>query len=212
MIFSLVRADQGEILIEFSEFDCSQNCFHGAWPSSAHRARNGSRTVKISLGPNEDPSHRRHFNELSEQDKRFVSALWQAMPELLSHMQNGRSYRERRGEEVLKTWKPVLKKMETRLSKSRYVNGKKLPPLLVARDPNTKSAGMMSMAMSALSATAPLPASFETVSQARDWQFKAQTRIKSVQLSEVVLASPPIALASSAKFQDLITDPVFHLK
>ena len=37
MIFSLVRADQGEILIEFSEFDCSQNCFHGAWPSSAHR-------------------------------------------------------------------------------------------------------------------------------------------------------------------------------
>ena len=212
MIFSLVRADQGEILIEFSEFDCSQNCFHGAWPSSAHRARNGSRTVKISLGPNEDPSHRRHFNELSEQDKRFVSALWQAMPELLSYMQNGRSYRERRGEEVLKSWKPVLKKMETRLSKSRYVNEKKFPPLLVARDPNTKSAGMMSMAMSALSATAPLPASFETVSQARDWQFKAQTRIKSGQLSEVVLASPPIALASSAKFQDLITDPVFHLK
>ena len=86
------------------------------------------------------------------------------------------------------------------------------PPLLVARDPNTKSAGMMSMAMSALSATAPLPASFETVSRARDWQFNAQTRIKDAPLSDVVLASPPIALASSAGFQDLITDPVFHLK
>lgn len=212
MIFSLVRADQGEILIEFSEFDCSQNCFHGDWPSSAHRGRNGSRTVKISLGPNKDPSHQRHFNQLSEHDKHLVSALWQAMPELLSQMQNGRSYRERRGEEVLKSWKPVLKKMETRLSKSRYVNGEKFPPLLVERDPNIKSARMMSMAMSALSARAPLPASFQTVSQAQDWQVKAQTRIIGTPLSEVVLASPPIALAKSAGYQDLIADPVFHLK
>ena len=68
------------------------------------------------------------------------------------------------------------------------------------------------MAMSALSARAPLPASFQTVSQAQDWQVKAQTRIKGTSLSEVVLASPPIALAKSAGYQDLITDPVFHLK
>lgn len=63
----------------------------------------------IYLDPNKDPSHRRHFNQLSEQDKRLISMLWQAMPELLSQMQNGRSYRGRCGEEVLRPWKPVLK-------------------------------------------------------------------------------------------------------
>lgn len=82
----------------------------------------------------------------------------------------------------------------------------------MARDPNIKLADIMLMAMSTLNAMAPLPAGFQTVSQAQDQQIKAKTRIKCAFLSKVVLASPPIVLANSAGFQDLIADPLFQLK
>lgn len=201
-----------EFLLEISEFNCSEKCLIDNWPNSAEKWKNKARNIKLSLGPNENWKHTQQFKQLSDKDKKFVSALWQSIPELIDKMKNGRAFSERDGEEILDSWEVPLNRMRKRLKKSKFTINREFPPLIIKKTPNKKLTSMMSMAMASVGNTKPLPNSKSSIQNFHQWQNALSSILTSSQIHEAILSNPPIINNNDNLANNLMTDPVFHLK
>ena len=164
------------------------------------------------MGPQESRQTRQQFEELSKQDKFFVSALWQALPDLLVAMQSGNNFNRRNGKEVTASWKNKLSQIDRRLRNSRYVIRYPVPDVIIAKDTRKKADGMMAMAMSAIKVTPPVPASHIMVETNTQWEQMLNEMFLEDDIAKAVLAMAPISVSLYDQPIDLITDPVYHLK
>lgn len=193
---------------------CSKSCLSGDWPKSTFRRDNGkTNALEFSVGPNEKSDQRRQFQQLSKEDKKFVSALWAAVPTLLNKMQEGRNFNNRNGKEVLLNSDEFLKEMYKNFKKSRYHKNYDFPPLLINTNPNKKSEGMMSMAMSSISFEAPIPASKNFNKTDQEWSRALISAVGSQNISAAVLATNSVAVQTEqVSTKELLHNPVFQLK
>ncbi|MBT6099679.1 MAG: DUF1800 family protein [Marinovum sp.] len=212
MRVNLIVENNSEIFLEINDLECSDNCIQGRWPKSAHDERSGQKFIRISLGPQESRQTRQQFEELSKQDKFFVSALWQALPDLLVAMQSGNNFNRRNGKEVTASWKNKLSQIDRRLRNSRYVIRYPVPGVIIAKDTRKKADGMMAMAMSAIKVTPPVPASHIMVETDTQWEQMLNEMFLEDDIAKAVLAMAPIFVSLRDQPMDLITDPVYHLK
>ena len=212
MRVNLIVEENNEIFLEINDLECSDTCLQGKWPKSAHKGHSGEKFIRISLGPREPRQTRQNFEQLSQEDKLFVSALWQAMPDLLVAMQAGRNFNRRNGTEVLASWSKKFDHMERRLRNSRYVIRYPVPKVRIAKDTRKKADGMMAMAMSAIKITPPVPASHIFVETNIDWEQMLGEMFLGDEIANAILALPPISVSKQASPTDFIADPVYHLK
>lgn len=208
----LVARRRGEILMEISEVNCATDCLLGGWPKSSDIWDDGSRAIKISLGPREEWLHKQQYLNLTEKDRQMVSALWMSVPDFVEQMQGGRSFKNRNGEEILSSWAPVFERLNNRLPKSRFASKTPLNPLLVGKDPSKRVEGMMAMAMSAVKAAAPWPTGKSPIETTAAWQSVTERMLGGYDIADYILALSPVVQINSAPPEMLITDPVFHLK
>ena len=206
------KRTNNEIFLEINDLECSDTCLQGKWPKSAHKGRLDQKFIRISLGPRETRQTRQNFEQLSQLDKLFVAALWQAMPDLLVAMQAGRNFDRRNGKEVLASWSKKFAHMERRLRNSRYVIRYPVPKVRIAKDTRKKADGMMAMAMSAIKITPPVPASHVFVETNIEWERMLSEMFLDDEIANAILAIPPISVSIKGSPTDFIADPVYHLK
>ena len=208
----LISRNNSEIFLKISEFDCSDSCLQNHWPKSAHTEPDGQKSIRISLGPNEARETRQQFEQLSQQDKLFVSALWQAIPDLLVAMQSGRNFKRRNGKEVLASWDRKFAVMDRRLRNSRYVNRYPVPKIVIAKDSRKKANGMMAMATSAMQVSPPIPSSHLILETKSEWEQTLGKLFPGDETRTAILAIQPISDPVRGQPLALLTDPVYHLK
>ena len=57
--------------------NCSDTCISGVWPKSTFTWEDGRvKVLEFSIGPKENSSQKKQFNELNKHDQKFISALW----------------------------------------------------------------------------------------------------------------------------------------
>ena len=212
MRINLIAEDNNEIFLEFNASDCSDSCLQGKWPAASHRDRSGNKIIQISLGPREPGQSRQQFEQLSPADKHFVSAIWQALPELLLEMQTGRNFKRRDGAVVLASWEDKFTQIQRRLRNSRYVIRYPVPEVVIAKDHSKKAGGMMSMAMSAIQYTPPVPAANFLAETQQHWERKMGETFSKADMAAAILAIAPISAVPSDQPITLMKDPVYHLK
>ena len=84
--------------------------------------------------------------------------------------------------------------------------------MTIKKPPNKKINNMMSMAMTSVSNSKPLPNSKNPIQNSNQWLNAISTVVTSVPIHEAILAIPPIFNKSNKITNNLMTDPVFHLK
>ena len=148
------------------------------------------------------------WNQLTNAQREFVSALWMSVPEMLAEAVNGRNWRERNAKNMLLSWQPIFDTIERTLPKSRYAKLAAKGGLRITE--REDGATMMAM-MSGLADTSPhLIAGIDR--QEAKWSFW-QDNLKSQSLSKTFLAAAPVTVAStSPNLMELMLDPIFNLK
>ncbi|MGB1154869.1 MAG: hypothetical protein ACPG4F_11895, partial [Paracoccaceae bacterium] len=204
--------NNSEIFLELNDLECSENCIQGPWPKSAHEGRSGQKFIRISLGPQESRQTRQQFEQLSTADKVFVSALWQALPDLLVAMQSGNNFNRRNGKEVMASWQKKLSQVDRRLRNSRYMVRYPVPKVIIAKDTRKKASGMMAMATAAMKITPPTPSSHLVIETKAQWERKLGELFPDNNKTNAILAMDPISVSFLDQPADFIKDPVYHLK
>ena len=212
MRVNFIVENNSEIFIEIRNLECADTCLQGSWPAAAQDGRAGQKFIRISLGPQESRNTRKQFEQLSQQDKLFVSALWQAMPDLLVAMQSGRNFNRKNGKDVLASWNNKFTPIGRRLRNSRYVLRYPTPKVVIAKDPRKKSNGMMAMAMSAMKVTPPITASHILVESSSQWNHLLEEMFIDDNVAHAILVMPPISVPPQDQPARFIIDPVYHLK
>ena len=144
------------LALKLSQRDCYPDCWNDRWPNASWTERKSSRKlVELPLNDRTQQDSERQYNQLSKQQKRFVSALWHALPTFMEEMQAGRKWRRRDGEAILTTWESMLKPFEARLKNSRYA--RLAPEQSVRVEPQSAdAASMMDMMAASMSTEAPI--------------------------------------------------------
>ena len=127
-------------------------------------------------------------------------------------MKDGRAFRENDGVEILSSWEVPLNRMLKRLKKSKFNSNYEFPTMTIKKSPNKKISNMMSMAMASVSNSKPLPSSNSPIQNSNQWIKAISTVATSTSIHEAILAIPPIINTSNNIANNLMTDPVFHLK
>ena len=104
--------------LNFQSRDCSDNCFEGNWPIRS-RKKNGEKSSAIFWGVEEKEWQRKYFDTLNNKDKRFVAALWKAMPQIIEKMQEGTAFKTQGAD--FQSWDNALKNFKKYIKKSRYI-------------------------------------------------------------------------------------------
>ena len=204
------RYDNGwRTLLQLEDRSCFPSCLGGPLPRSAYTNKNnGDRNVSfILLGP-EWRDEKSQWNQLTDAQRKFVSALWMSVPEMLAEAVKGRNWRERDAKNMLKSWLPIFDEIEKSLPKSRYAKLAAKGGLRVIE--REEGEAVMSM-MAALSNTSPQQIAGIDRQEASwpSWQDRLQPQ----SLSQTFLAAAPITFASTTQnLMELMLDPVFNLK
>ena len=144
------------LALKLSQRDCYPDCWNDRWPNASWTERKSThKLVELPLNDRTQHDSERQYSQLSQQQKRFVGALWHALPTFLEEMQAGRQWRRRDGETTLATWESMLKPFEARLKNSRYA--RLAPEQAVRVEPhNADAASMMSMMAASMNTEAPI--------------------------------------------------------
>jgi len=148
------------------------------------------------------------WNQLTNAQREFVSALWMSVPEMLTEAAKGRNWRERKAKNMLLSWQPMFDKIERTLPKSRYAKLAKKGGLKITE--HEGAVNMMSM-MSGLVDTSPHQIAGIDQQEAK-WSFW-QDNLQSQSLSKTFLAAAPVTVASTTpNLTEFMLDPIFNLK
>ena len=203
------RHDNGwRTLLELEDRSCFPSCLGGAMPPSAHIDNNGNTKVSFVLLGREWSEEKNQWNQLTNAQREFVSALWMSVPEMLTEAVNGRNWRERNAKNMLLSWQPIFDTIERTLPKSRYAKLAAKGGLRITEREGTVN--MMSM-MSGLADNSPHQIAGIDQQEAK-WSFW-QDNLQSQSLSKTFLAAAPVTIASTTpNLTELMLDPIFNLK
>ena len=178
-------------------------------PRSANtNEESGDRNVSFILQGPEWREEKAQWNQLTDAQREFVSALWMSVPEMLEEAVKGRNWRERDAKNMLQGWQPIFDTIEKILPKSRYAKLATKGGLNITERKDGNA--MMSM-MAGLANTSPQQIAGIDRQEAKSssWQDKLQAR----SLSKISLTPASGTLAPTAlDLMELMLDPVFNLK
>lgn len=203
------------IYLQLSSRRCYPDCLGGDMPRAAYRnEESGELALHLVLSGPEWDEERAQWNQLTSDQKRFVSALWMAVPDLLSAAQHGRNWRERDAAALFEDWRVFFEEIEELLPVSRYA---RLAPesRLEIRSESMAGNNMM-MGMMGLGEVEPMRIAGLEPAMARfdndRWKFS------DVPFSDFFLAGPPSTLLPAQQYVDLsvlssiLNEPVYNLK
>ena len=205
------RSDQGmRTLLQFEDRSCYPTCLDGPLPRAAYTNEDsGSRQINLVLSGPEWNDERAQWNQLTDAQREFVSAIWVAVPEILEQSKNGRNWRERNADTKLGGWEKVLEHIVRTLPKSRYA--RYAPDERLQIVPSAKGSGMMISMMSSLTNTSPgkIAGVFRDHAHWTEWEKLSGT----VPPAQLFLASAPVSLsATTSDLNALFLDPIYNLK
>ena len=204
------RKNEG-VTLELRASDCYPACLT-RWPSTAWGQESRSDYVNLDLRIvvplNGELRHNDHYTRLTPEDRKFVAALWAAMPEFLKRASKGRQARE--NPKRMQGWEDWADSLSGRLAKSKFVRTNANPPVFEGLG---KSAGGMMM-MSGGDQGLPFPAGQTPLS---GWdEYHLPEALSDTALADWLLATQPTQISIDDN-QDmditmLLSDPVFQLK
>ena len=203
------------IYLQLSSRRCYPDCLGGDMPRSAYNNdESGELALHLVLSGPEWDEERAQWNQLTADQKRFVSALWMAVPDLLSTAQQGRNWRERDAAALFEDWRVFFEEVEELLSGSRYAG--LAPENRLEIRSGLMSGNNMMMGMMGSGEVEPMRIAGLEPAVARfdndRWKFN------DVPVSELFLAGPPSALLPAQQYVDLrflssiLNEPVYNLK
>ena len=205
----IIRFEQHQrfgVVMQLSSDGCMPDCF-SRWPNSAWKdegsAKYGTLRQQILI-PLNGHADLNHFGGLASEDKKLVSALWSAFPQLMEKAGLGRRGRERASR--VKGWQEWGAQLAKRHAASRYVKMGFLDPVFEGLQ---STDGMMMMAGGA--DTDLQPAGRPALA---GWDmFQLPAELDTLPLYSWLLASAPVkADATTDDIAKLLDDPVFQLK
>lgn len=140
-----------ELVLSIRQRACQPDCWNDRWPNAAWTEHGTPyKQVELTLTSRSDRNAERQYSQLSQQQKRFVAALWHALPLFIEEMKNGRKWRQRDGAATLETWDPLLRHLPGRLPNSRHARFAPTPNLRIEPviNGNETMMGMMAASMS----------------------------------------------------------------
>jgi uncharacterized protein (DUF1800 family) len=205
------RSDQGiRTLLQFEDRSCYPTCLGGLLPRAAYTNDDpGSRHINLVLSGPEWNDEISQWNQLTDAQRAFVSAIWMAVPEILEHSKKGRNWRERIADAQLGGWEQVLEHIVHTLPKSRYARYAPDEGLQIV--PSATGGSMMMSMMSSLTNTSPdqIAGVFRDQAHWTKWEELTGT----VPPAQIFLASAPVSSsATTSDLDDLFLDPIFNLK
>lgn len=191
------------LALKLSQRDCYPDCWNDRWPNASWTERGTTRKlVELPLTARTQQDSERQYSQLSGQQKRFVSALWHALPTFIEEMQTGRQWRRRDGEATLATWESMLKPFEAKLKNSRYA--RLAPEQRMRVDPlNNSAASMMDMMAASMNTEAPIVLGL--LRDDLDWTGSEVDEA-------AIIASFAPSSGSTLNFADLIRQPAYQVK
>lgn len=205
------RSDQGmRTILQFEDRSCYPTCLGGPLPPAAYTNNDsGRRQINMVLSGPEWNEERAQWNQLTDAQRAFVSAIWMAVPEILEQSKQGRNWRERNAEAQLGGWEKVLENVVRTLPKSRYARYAPNERLQIV--PSTNGGGIMMSMMSSLTNTSPdqIAGVFRDQAHWTEWDKLSGT----VPPAQIFLASAPVSVsATTSDLNDLFLDPIYNLK
>lgn len=198
------------LALRLDQRDCEPACWNDRWPNASYRMTgSGFRNIEIPLTSRSDSSAERQFRQLTPQQKRFYSALWFAIPTLLTEMQSGRQFQRRDGRVILASWQPLLKPVSARLKNSRYARTQ--PDRDVIIEPaDSENASMMSMMMAAMNSAEPI-----VLGLLRDdlnWTDQPAAAVLDHPVESLLAGANMAGTSQGFSFADLVREPAFQVK
>jgi hypothetical protein len=179
-------------------------------PRSAYKHdESGELVLDFVLSGPEWDEERAQWNQLSDEQRRFVSALWMAVPELIAVSRQGRNWRDRNAEQLFGEWSDLFNEVKTLLPGSRYASLAPAEGVKILLD-ETAEPNMM-MAMMGRDGTQPIRIAGLDPTEAR-FDSPGWT-LSDARLSDLFLAAAPVQ--SDQETNDLaivLSDPVYNLK
>ena len=205
------RSDQGiRTLLQFEDRSCYPTCLGGPLPRAAYtNDDSGSRQINLVLSGPEWNDERAQWNQLTDAQRAFVSAIWMAVPEILEQSKKGRNWRERIADAQLGGWEQMLEHIVRTLPKSRYARYAPDEGLQIV--PSATGGGMMMSMMSSLTNTSPdlIAGVFRDQAHWTEWEELSGT----VPPAQIFLASAPVSSsATTSDLNVLFLDPIYNLK
>lgn len=194
------------VTLRLSSTDCVPDCLT-RWPRTAwidqERASYGETVYDISI-PLNGHSRDNHYGGLTADDKKFISAIWTAFPEIMDRAAQGRQ--ARRKPDTTKAWMEWADSLEKRLASSRHA---KLGLLPAKFEGLGKSEGMMMMSGGT---DADLhPAGYPPLAS---WNaFTLPELLQEKPVADWLLAALPVQVdVNTDDIALLLSDPVYQLK
>ena len=213
MIVQIIRRDHEagrRISLRLSSRRCFPDCIGGPMPRSAYKHdESGELVLDFVLSGPEWDEERAQWNQLSDEQRRFVSALWMAVPELIAVSRQGRNWRDRNAEQFCGAWSDLFHEVKTLLPGSRYASLAPAEGVKILLD-ETAEPNMM-MAMMGRDGTQPIRIAGLDPTEAR-FDSPGWT-LSDARLSDLFLAAAPVQ--SDQETKDLaivLSDPVYNLK
>jgi len=205
------RDNRGErIFMRMQESRCYPECIGGPLPRSAFRDNNSKeRSVNYLISGAIDHQESRHWYDLPKDKKQFVAELIMGIPQMVTELKKGRNWKDRNGINKFEGWKPIFKKIDLRLPKSKYAKFSNNMPIKIIKSKNTYT-GMTQM-MSDLKSVRPQLLHGKPSIDV-DWENYDYLKNK-ILPTDLFLAQAPISTALASKnLQEIFSDPVFNLK
>lgn len=205
------RSDQGiRTLLQFEDRSCYPTCLGGPLPRAAYtNDDSGSRHINMVLSGPEWNDERAQWNQLTNAQRAFVSAIWMAVPTIIEQSKKGRNWRERIADAPLDGWEQVLEHIVRTLPESRYARSAPEEGLQIV--PSATGGGMMMSMMSSLTNTSPdqIAGVFRDQAHWTEWEELTGT----VPPARIFLASTPVSSsATTSDLNVLFLDPIYNLK
>lgn len=203
------------IYLQLSSRRCYPDCFDGGMPRAAYKNdESGELALHFVLSGPEWDEERAQWNQLSADQQRFVSALWMAVPDLLSAAQQGRNWRERDAAELFEDWGAFFEEVEELLPRSRYARLAPENRLEVRSDLLSGSNMMMGMMGSAgaepitIAGLEPAVARFDN----ERWRFSDMPVSELFLAGPSTIISPPQQVVDISVLSSILNEPVYNLK
>ena len=197
------------LAIQLNQRNCYPDCWNDRWPHSAWTNEGTPhKRVEFPLIVRTQRDSERQFRQLSDQQKRFLSALWHGLPTMMETMQEGRLWRRRDGAATLETWGPIFANFEAKLSRSRFDTLAPTDPLII--EPLDDEAGaMMGMMMASMDDTAPFV--LGTLRDDLDWTGRSAASLFD-DPALGLFAGSTSSLRRDFGFADAVREPAYHVK
>ena len=192
-------------VLSLYENECHPTCLGGPFPPSAEYVRRlGAQRVEFSLRR----SSNRNYNQLTDEQKAFVRALWLALPAMYQAMQSGNRWLTRGQQRMGDSWERDIVYLAETLPRSRYRGDYNF--VVAPASNNTGMTMSMMMADSAAEDEVFLLGMFGQ--EPGSWQQQTQSMTQAEKVMSLVAQPDGIDTNIEASFEALSRLPIYQLK